>query len=158
MHICYHACSDHFSINPDGYAYDHLGKKALRNHSSPREYWSQVGTFLRELLTGGIFYIEIGSVILHGEHAMDKDLVKVVQHELQRNQKGKADVPFISIDPVFAGALGAARLGMKCPFHDRGQSSERCIPDLRPKRRQVPWKRVDPSFGIRPTKHPKLDI
>ncbi|KAM3423672.1 hypothetical protein BST61_g1086 [Cercospora zeina] len=46
------------------------------------------------------------------------------------------EAPISSVNPVYAGAFGAARLGLKCISYKSILAAE-CIPDLRSKGRRV---------------------
>lgn len=101
-----------------------LGKKALRDHSSPNEYWFEIGRIIRELITVRNYHFVVGWAILHGGNATDGLLVEVVRRELLLHKTGGEEVPIISFDPVYAGAFGTARLGLKCISHESNAGSE----------------------------------
>jgi hypothetical protein len=98
------------------------------------EYWSHVRLALRSALYS---YLsrgqELGRVVVYGESAHDETFNAVLKEEVLAAQL--SDDPgkrpqFISVDPMFAGARGAAIFARFCRNLPSYQS---CFPDLKPR-------------------------
>jgi hypothetical protein len=111
-----------------------LGLSTLSNPKYQLEYWSQVRLALCSALYSYLSRDqELGRVVAYGESARDKTFNAVLKEEALAAQL--SDDPemwpqFKSIDPVFAGARGAAVFARFCRSLPSYQS---CFPDLKPR-------------------------
>lgn len=109
-----------------------LGLDSMPTFTSPEGYWNQSRSTIRKGI-GSYPYRsrELSVVISHGECATDNKFQEILQEEVLRAQDGTSTTPrFVTQDPVFAGARGAAELAKRGASLKYGGT---CIPDLRPK-------------------------
>ena len=128
-HICPGGCDSYYAqgMSSQGIADPLLGSNARGHHESEEHYWSKVSEAVRSALS---LYPQrpVEIVVLHGESAKDERFRSVLHQELARSRAGGDGLVLHSFDPVFAGAIGAAKLGLDCMINDHWYG---CIPDLR---------------------------
>ena len=128
-HVCPNGCDSYYAfyLSLQGIADPLLGSDAKPNNELGEDYWSRVSEAIRSALDSERYY-PIDTVVVHGASATDGRLRSVLHQELKKSQANGDKLALQSFDPVFAGAIRAAKLGLDCMVNDHWYS---CIPDLR---------------------------
>lgn len=96
-------------------------------------YWDAVSLAINEAMNSYSWRAaELNAVILHGEHAHNTELQRIVRREVLARQIDGTMPAVYDREPLMAGALGAAKMAMECWKAKNGTFTFACFPDLHP--------------------------